>query len=112
MALTEFDIIAARTYLGTKWQSRKRNELWVEQEGSCYWCHKMTLMPWDLGYYRTTGSISGKAATLDHMHGKLSGRRSKSIDPDGLVMACSTCNGKRNKKETLDANLRTAFNGG
>src|ERR1700682_86661 len=97
--MTEFDLLAAQNYTSTTWESKRRAKLWIKQEGLCNWCHRETLMPWDPGYFRKNGALSGKAATLDHLHSRLSGHRSKSYQLDEFIMACATCNFKRNREE-------------
>lgn len=85
-------------------KARRKADLWIEQEGLCYWCKKPTLLPFMQGYWRKTGAISGKAATIDHLYSRHHEKRfARNVGPR-LVMACSTCNGARSKDECLRHN--------
>jgi 5-methylcytosine-specific restriction endonuclease McrA len=77
---------------------RKTKKLWDEQGGLCYWCHKETFLQGDPRRFRPkTGKLSGKAATLDHLFPAGDPRRG--LERRAIVMACSSCNGKRGKKD-------------
>jgi hypothetical protein len=83
-----------------KASTRKVRKLWEEQRGLCHWCGKECYLHDDPRRFRPkTGTLSGKAATLDHLYAigdprrRLTGGKQKRF-----VMACSTCNGKRGKK--------------
>lgn len=81
--------------------ARKKIMLYVLQGGLCHWCGKKTLLPDEAGYLKPSGGVSGKAATLDHLHSRLDPKRVEKLE-DGshrYVMACSTCNGKRSLVE-------------
>lgn len=91
----------ARTSAGRKWESRLRAALWVEQEAKCHWCSRETLLPFQVGYRRGSGSLSGKAATLDHLYSRLHPLYRKPVDHERYVMACNTCNGQRSKRECV-----------
>jgi hypothetical protein len=75
--------------------------LWTQQEGACHWCKRQTRLHDHPLYKRSTGALSGLAATLDHLYSKLHPLRHKSVDHSKYVMACSTCNGRRSKEECL-----------
>lgn len=83
-----------------EWKRKKRQELWDKQGGLCHWCKQPTMLPEHPQYFRSTGALSGKAATIDHLYSKLDPRRNKTRGPQ-YVMSCCTCNGQRSKKECL-----------
>lgn len=69
-----------------------RQELFDAQGGLCHWCNGcMTIPP--VGSMRNTGDV----ATFEHLKDRFSvgGRQS---DAETIVLACSDCNGKRNKE--------------
>jgi hypothetical protein len=70
--------------------------LWEAQLGLCRWCGQETYLHGDPRRYRPkTQALSGKAATLDHLHPKGDPRRYERRNYLRWVMACSTCNGSR-----------------
>lgn len=78
--------------------------LYEQQGGLCHWCQQPCRLPDHPQYRRSTGALSGKAATLDHMYSRLNPQRwygPPTVGPRH-VMACSTCNGKRSKAECLE----------
>jgi len=75
--------------------------LWLKQHGLCYWCAKPACLPNDPRYLRSTGALSGKAATIDHLFSRHHPLRARHEH----VMACSTCNGMRSRVECLTLEL-------
>ena len=98
--LTLLQIAGTRPMATAEWRRRKKLELFNAQGGLCHWCKQACRMPDHPMYWRSTGALSGKAATIDHLYSRLDPRRNKMRGPQ-YVMACSTCNGKRSKKECL-----------
>lgn len=82
-----------------EYKRRKLRELYAEQMGCCAWCLENCLLPEHAGYYKGKGdpgtSLSGKAATIDHLYSRMHPLRRKVGIRKRLVMACSTCNRKR-----------------
>lgn len=85
--------------IGKNWRRRKVVALWKQQDGACHWCKRQTRLHDHPLYKRSTGALSGLAATLDHLYSKLHPLYGVSVNHERYVMACSTCNGKRCKAE-------------
>jgi hypothetical protein len=73
--------------------------LWKFQDGLCYWCGLPTFLPGQQGYLRPKGTLSGKAATYDHLYSRNNPRRHTIKGPHPAVMACNSCNHSRAKVE-------------
>lgn len=73
--------------------------LWEEQSGLCHWCRLATIRPDQPGYFRSTGGLVARAATIDHVFSRLHPLRNLPGTGKQLVMACSKCNGRRSKVE-------------
>ncbi len=73
---------------------KRRERLWTENEGKCYWCGILTILP-----LRGTTKTSHRddLATLDHLRTRLDGNRQEPNDSneERTVLACWKCNGIR-----------------
>lgn len=72
---------------------RRVQRLWEAQLGLCRWCGAETYPPNDPRRLRPErGTLSGKAATYDHLHRRGDPRRYDRHNLLKGVMACNTCN--------------------
>lgn len=78
---------------------RRTDELFKAQGGLCHWCGELCRTRDDPLYFRITGALSGKAATLDHLYSRFHKLRKKQ-GIQKFVMSCATCNGQRSHLET------------
>lgn len=85
--------------IGKDWRRRLVLSLYETQDGKCHWCKRQTYRHDHPQYRRSTGALSGLAATLDHLYSKLHPLRHVPVNHSKYVMACSTCNGKRSTAE-------------
>jgi len=79
----------------------RRQELWVQQDGKCFWCQSPTLLA--LWCVETHETPPDNLATLEHLlHSRDPRRR---VPPVGgeqrLAMACYRCNQDRGARDEL-----------
>lgn len=89
-------------HLTSNYTSRRTILLYIAQNGACYWCGIGCFLRADPGYFSTRKAgrtLSGRAATLDHIYSRLHPYRTRAVKGPRYVMACNTCNGKRSKQE-------------
>lgn len=82
---------------GAQRHKARRLRLWKEQEGRCYWCHCLTVLP-PGGRKPRRYRYAPNEATLDHLRDRLDPLRR--TDPGGEqrhVMACNECNNRRGR---------------
>lgn len=93
---------AYKHHLTSNYSSKRTILLYIAQNGACYWCGIGCFLRGDPGFFSTRKNgitLSGRAATLDHIYSKLHPYRYRKIKGPRFVMACNTCNGKRSKEE-------------
>ena len=93
--------MARYSRIGSDWRRRKVVSLHERQGGACHWCKRQTKLHDHPTYKRSTGGLSGLAATLDHLYSRLHPLYGVSVDHERYVMACSTCNLKRSHDECV-----------
>lgn len=93
---------AYKHHLTSNYSSKRTILLYIAQNGACYWCGIGCFLRGDPGYFSTRKNgvtLTGRAATLDHIYSKLHPYRYRKVNGSRYVMACNTCNGKRSKEE-------------
>lgn len=81
----------------------QRKRLWHEQDGRCFWCGVLTVLPPETGPKRFIPQ--NNTATTDHLDSRLSPERGKHAGEPRRVMACYKCNQERCNAEVLASDL-------
>jgi hypothetical protein len=77
-----------------EFHKRRRNEMFNEQHGDCYWCHN----PMTLLHDHPPGPENPDGCTLDHLFDRTDPRRRKHKNGRvAYVAACWRCNNIRSK---------------
>lgn len=73
---------------------KRREKLWIEKEGKCYWCGVDTILP-PRGVKRYMPPMN--LATLDHLRTRMDGDREEpnSTNEERTVLCCWQCNNIR-----------------
>ena len=83
---------------------RKRERLYREQRGKCYWCGVMMRIG---EKWRPSGRAEPTPtyATIEHLDSRLSGERGGHSGEKRLVLACLKCNHNRASREVEESLL-------
>ncbi len=76
-------------------KKRRRERLYEEQDGKCYYCGCPTII---INYTKNPDKFPDNLATLEHLDNKLSKDR-KPGEPARVVMACYRCNQERGAED-------------
>jgi len=88
-----------------KYFTKRRRRL-MEKDPHCYWCRK----PLKLYAHFRGGRLPDDYPTIDHLKSKFFGQRPDVFMKEyTLVIACSTCNNARSKKELKENRWRQCW---
>ena len=89
--------------MGTHSIKRRRNNLWNQEGGKCFWCGCETTLPPDGQMSRITRNIPDNEATIDHLRTRFDENRQEpgNGQETRTVLSCRKCNNERGKEREM-----------